>query len=59
MLALRGHAELIDLDGPWLLANDPFQGLRLEAGCMAVDGAVGIGVERRPGSCLDFTHIGA
>ncbi len=59
MLALRGHAELLDLDGPWLLANDPFQGLRVEAGVMAVDGTVGIGVDRRPGSTLDFVHIGA
>jgi L-alanine-DL-glutamate epimerase-like enolase superfamily enzyme len=59
MLALRSYAELLDLDGPWLLANDPFQGSRLEAGRMAVDGPVGIGVERRPGTVLDFTHIGA
>lgn len=59
MLALRSHAELLDLDGPWLLANDPFQGLRLEAGVMGLDGAVGIGVERRPRTVLEFTDIGA
>ncbi|MEZ4755472.1 MAG: enolase C-terminal domain-like protein [Flavobacteriales bacterium] len=59
MLALRSHATLLDLDGPWLLANDPFQGLRLEDGLMAVDGRSGIGVGRRSGTVLDFTSIGA
>lgn len=59
MLALCSHATLLDLDGPWLLANDPFQGLRLEDGLMAVDGRSGIGVERRSGTVLDFTPVGA
>jgi len=59
MLALRSHATLLDLDGPWLLANDPFVGLRMEAGRMALEGSSGIGVEVRPGIGLEFTHIGA
>lgn len=59
MLALRGHATLLDLDGPWLLANDPFVGLRMEAGRMVLEGSTGIGVEARPDTGLEFTHIGA
>ncbi len=44
MAALSGLADLCDLDGPWLVANDPFRGMVLEDGCYRVTGDVGIGV---------------
>ncbi|MBX2972908.1 MAG: hypothetical protein KF797_07390 [Flavobacteriales bacterium] len=59
MLALGGMAELLDLDGPWLIRNDPFQGLRMEQGQLVLDGAAGIGVEPRSGFPLEFDPIGA
>jgi L-alanine-DL-glutamate epimerase-like enolase superfamily enzyme len=44
MFSLAGHAELLDLDGPWLLKNDPFTGLTVRDGSMAVEGPTGFGV---------------
>lgn len=32
MAALAGQADVVDLDGPWLLRNDPFQGITMGAG---------------------------
>lgn len=59
MASLAGMADLLDLDGPWLISNDPFQGLRMEQGTLAVEGMAGFGVELRPDHKLEFTRIGA
>lgn len=57
MAQLAGRADLVDLDGPWLLRNDPFQGLGLEQGQMRVHRAVGFGVEPVPGWRPEWTRI--
>lgn len=59
MAALLPFADLVDLDGPWLISNDPFHGLRMEDGQLAVDGPVGMGVELRLPSLLEFHPLGA
>ncbi|MBL7951000.1 MAG: hypothetical protein JNM62_04715 [Flavobacteriales bacterium] len=58
MASLGGMADLLDLDGPWLISNDPFQGLRMERGRLMVDGTTGFGVELRADHGLQFTPIG-
>ncbi|MBA3778348.1 MAG: dipeptide epimerase [Chloroflexi bacterium] len=46
--ALGSQADWIDLDGNLLLAEDPFEGLRLDEGCRWVlPGVPGLGVRRR------------
>lgn len=57
MAQLAGHADVLDLDGPWLIANDPFQGVRLSNGKYVVHGSYGIGVELV--SPLNFIYVGA
>lgn len=57
MAQLQPYAEIADLDGPWLIGNDPFQGLHLEPGGLWADGSSGLGVV--PALSLDWTHIGA
>jgi L-alanine-DL-glutamate epimerase-like enolase superfamily enzyme len=59
MASLAPNADLLDLDGPWLVSNDPFQGLRMEQGTLVVDGTAGFGVDLRPGHQLQFNPIGA
>lgn len=60
MFTLSGSADLLDLDGPWLLINDPFGGFELEGGRFKVDvGSSGHGVAERDPALLDWIHIGA
>ncbi|HRH70886.1 MAG TPA: enolase C-terminal domain-like protein [Flavobacteriales bacterium] len=59
MVHLAGMAELVDLDGPWLVRNDPFCGLGLSDGRFTLDGSVGVGVRPRSGHALDWIPIGA
>lgn len=59
MLALRDMAELLDLDGPWLISNDPFEGLRMDRGRLVVRGGLGIGVRPKADHGLEFNYIGA
>jgi L-alanine-DL-glutamate epimerase-like enolase superfamily enzyme len=40
---LAGEAQVLDLDGPWLIKNDPFTGITLEQGRIRVPGGPGIG----------------
>lgn len=42
-------ADYADLDGAWLLGNDPFDGLRLRDGELGLTGSPGLGVEVRNG----------
>lgn len=47
MAHLMGAADWLDLDAPWLIANDPFEGLTFdEAGYVHLPGRPGIGVRR-------------
>jgi L-alanine-DL-glutamate epimerase-like enolase superfamily enzyme len=51
MAHLMGLADCLDLDAPWLIANDPFDGLTYdEAGRVHVPDRPGIGVLRRVAS---------
>lgn len=59
MAHLAAHADLLDLDGPWLLANDPFTGLVLDGGELRTTGNVGLGIEPVPNWKPDWIRIGA
>lgn len=57
MASLQHMADLADLDGPWLVSNDPFEGLEMHQG-----GSVMGGLERirlKQPSLLDFRPFGA
>ena len=43
MAQLAGAARIVDLDGPWLLRNDPFQGIGMERGKLVVPDGPGLG----------------
>lgn len=58
MAALAGIAHILDLDGPWLIANDPFVGMRVQHGRIFVEGTLGSGIELRLPDELDFRPIG-
>lgn len=59
-MAQLGHlADVVDLDGPWLLANDPFEGLGLEQGRMRCAGPVGTGIVLRTAARMPWIPIGA
>ena len=45
MAQLSGCAGLLDLDGPWLLRNDPWAGLSLSEGQLMMPAGPGLGVE--------------
>src|SRR5436190_4135182 len=49
MAQLAGWADLLDLDGPWLVSNDPFEGLRMDRGELIVEDPVGIGTRPKAG----------
>lgn len=57
MAQLQGMARVVDLDGPWLIKNDPFTGLGLEEHGLTLSGSVGLGVELQ--SELDWIPVGA
>lgn len=57
MAALSGCADLLDLDGPWLIKNDPFQGLSMMDGKLLIDEGAGIGVSPRAGFDLYWTEL--
>jgi L-alanine-DL-glutamate epimerase-like enolase superfamily enzyme len=57
MAQLAGRADVVDLDGPWLLANDPFTGITMENGRLMLPDGPGFGTTLR--AQLDFTPIGA
>jgi L-Ala-D/L-Glu epimerase len=42
---LAGSAELLDLDGPWLITNDPFTGIQVKSGGLSLERSAGVGVE--------------
>lgn len=57
MAQLAGKAAIVDLDGPWLLRNDPFQGIRMMGGRLVLPDGPGLGVEAT--APLSFTDFGA
>jgi L-alanine-DL-glutamate epimerase-like enolase superfamily enzyme len=57
MAQLQDHADLLDLDGPWLLVNDPFTGLGMGLGKMTMEDRFGCGVGLV--AELDWRPIGA
>lgn len=54
---LAGHAQVLDLDGPWLIKNDPFTGITLEKGRLRVPSGPGIGARLQ--ADLAFHSAGA
>lgn len=46
-LALKGLVDYFDLDGPWLIGNDPFNGMEINKGELRVKGNAGTGVAQR------------
>ncbi len=55
MAHLAGWSDLIDLDGPWLIKNDPFEGMDLRNGELAMPNRPGIGAIKK--AELDFIPI--
>lgn len=43
MAHLAGQADVIDLDGPWLIKNDPFRGIGMRQGKLVMPEKPGIG----------------
>lgn len=57
MAAISWRADLLDLDGPWLIQNDPFQGLTMSNGVLVVPSEIGLGITLRDGSELVWTEL--
>ena len=57
MAHLAGAADLMDLDGPVLIKNDPFEGMVLENGKPVMPNRPGIGAILK--AELEFKYIGA
>lgn len=57
MARFAGQADVVDLDGPWLIKNDPFKGIGMLNGGLTVPKDPGLGATL----CaeLDWTPIGA
>ncbi|MEO8589247.1 MAG: enolase C-terminal domain-like protein [Flavobacteriales bacterium] len=58
MAQLAGSADLLDLDGPWLIANDPFMGLGMTEDGLTVEEPFGVGI-RPSDKVLDWINVGA
>ena len=59
MAQLAPFADLVDLDGPWLISNDPFKGLVMDGRSLKCLGDAGIGIELIDTAGLTWTTIGA
>ena len=55
MAHLAGQADIIDLDGPWLIQNDPFEGIAMKDGKLVMPEGPGIGAVLR--ADLEFKLI--
>lgn len=58
MATLQHRADLVDLDGPWLISNDPFEGMVMEQGRLRVASGANYGVELRAPCRLELDPIG-
>lgn len=45
--SLAGYADFLDLDGPWLINNDPFEGLEIKNGIMSTRFKFGNGIKHK------------
>lgn len=52
---LAGQADIVDLDGPWLIQNDPFEGITMKDGKLIMPEGPGIGAVLR--AQLEFKSI--
>lgn len=59
MAQLTPYADLVDLDGPWLISNDPFKGLVMEGSGLICSGSAGLGIELSEPTDLSWTTLGA
>ena len=59
MAQLAPYADLVDLDGPWLIGNDPFNGLVMEGLSLKCSGDTGLGIELLEAADLSWTTIDA
>jgi L-Ala-D/L-Glu epimerase len=50
-------ADVVDLDGPWLILNDPFQGMTMLNGEVVLPNGPGYGINLK--AELDWTYFGA
>lgn len=57
MAQLAAEADIVDLDGPWLIKNDPFAGIGMDQGRLYVPSGPGLAV--RLVADLEFVVIGA
>lgn len=58
MAHFAGAADVVDLDGPWLIKNDPFEGIRMsDSGGLRMPQDAGIGATLK--ADLDFIPVGA
>ncbi|MBL7981523.1 MAG: hypothetical protein JNL52_06900 [Flavobacteriales bacterium] len=55
MAHLSGLADVVDLDGPWLIKNDPWNGITVLDGRMVIPTGSGLGISQRS----DLAYIGA
>lgn len=55
MAHMAGKADIVDLDGPWLIKNDPFQGISMDHGKLIMPHGPGIGAVLR--TELEFKSI--
>lgn len=55
MAHLAGQADIVDLDGPWLIKNDPFEGMDMRNGKLIMPDKPGIGAVLK--AELDFSPI--
>lgn len=59
MASLQHMADVVDLDGPWLIANDPFEGMTMREGRLWLSEVAFPGVRLKPSADLCFVDIGA
>ncbi len=52
--ALAPQCDFVDLDGPWLISNNPFEAPVLEEGKIKLSGNVGFGLSAKPNAQLFF-----
>ncbi|MBK6832309.1 MAG: hypothetical protein IPG92_16945 [Flavobacteriales bacterium] len=57
MAQLASIVDIVDLDGPWLIKNDPFEGIGMENGKIISRSDQGLGVNLR--ADLKFEYIGS
>ena len=52
--ALAPQCDFVDLDGPWLVSNNPFEAPELEEGIIKLNEYAGLGLSSKPNSDIFF-----